>query len=78
MEGKMDNVSTNLTRPESELEGEETSITRIGWIGGITVTGMRLDVAAATSISDGVIFIDAIILRPELAAITSASTLSAG
>jgi diguanylate cyclase (GGDEF)-like protein len=52
MEGKMDNVSPNLTRPESELEGEETSISRIAWAGGITVTivtAVVLGVALATT-----------------------------
>jgi diguanylate cyclase (GGDEF)-like protein len=52
MEGKMDNVSPNLTRPESELEGEETGISRIAWGGGITVTivtAVVLGVALATT-----------------------------
>jgi diguanylate cyclase (GGDEF)-like protein len=52
MEGKMDNVSPNLTRPESELEGEETGISRIAWAGGITVTivtAVVLGVALATT-----------------------------
>ncbi|HEY8766673.1 MAG TPA: GGDEF domain-containing protein [Dehalococcoidia bacterium] len=52
MEGKMDNVSPNLKRPESELEGEETSISRIAWAGGITVTivtAVVLGVALATT-----------------------------
>jgi diguanylate cyclase (GGDEF)-like protein len=52
MEGKMDNVSPNRTRPEIELEGEETSISRIAWAGGITVTivtAVVLGVALATT-----------------------------
>jgi diguanylate cyclase (GGDEF)-like protein len=52
VEGKMDNVSPNLTRPESELEGEETGIGRIAWAGGITVTivtAVVLGVALATT-----------------------------
>src|SRR5207253_4904943 len=44
--------------------------------GGMTVTGMRRAVAAATSMSDGVIFIDATARRPALAAMTSPSTRS--
>src|SRR6266511_997928 len=44
--------------------------------GGMTVTGMRRAVAAATSISDGVIFIDATARKPALAAMTSPSTRS--
>jgi hypothetical protein len=40
-------------------------------IGGTTVTGMRRAVAAATSISDGVIFIEATARRFALAAMTS-------
>jgi diguanylate cyclase (GGDEF) domain len=52
MEGKMDNVSPNPMRPESELEGEETSISRIAWAGGIAVTivtAVVLGVALATT-----------------------------
>lgn len=48
----MDNVSPNPMRPESELEGEETSISRIAWAGGIAVTivtAVVLGVALATT-----------------------------
>src|SRR5438034_3291336 len=44
--------------------------------GGMTVTGMRRAVAAATSMSDGVIFIDATARKLALAAMTSPSTRS--
>src|SRR5438552_5820946 len=45
-------------------------------MGGTTVTGIRRAVAAATSISEGVIFIEAIARRLALAAMTSQSTRS--
>ena len=48
----MDNVSHNPPRPDSELEGDETGISRIAWTGGITVTivtAVVLGVALATT-----------------------------
>jgi diguanylate cyclase (GGDEF)-like protein len=52
VEGKMESVSQHRLRPESDLEGEETSITRIAWTGGIAVTAVTaivLGVALATA-----------------------------
>ena len=45
-------------------------------IAGITVIGMRLEVASATSMSEGVIFIEAMARRFGFAAITSRSIRS--
>src|SRR5919108_568094 len=56
----------------AQLRSAVASVTK----GGIVVTGMRRDVAAATSTPAGVIAIEAISLRSGLALIISASTRS--